>query len=107
MNHTDQYEVFVFMCFSQTLFLNWFDEQIVIVGKGISLIEDSLFSMSITVGQRIHILIILFTAVNVKNIIKKKANIQKTLKKLKVKYFIISVKKKNIYQFFLNELILY
>lgn len=47
----------VFLYFSQIQFRSWFDGQIVIDGKGISCMDDSLFSINITLGLLIQIFI--------------------------------------------------
>jgi len=68
------------MCFSQTHFRSWFDGQILIDGKGISWMADSVFSMNMMVGLSIPTSIKTLRTPYVIDIIQRNARIQNNLK---------------------------
>jgi len=70
----------VFIYLSQVDFRIWLDGQIIIDGKGISRIGDSVFSMNITVGLLIQTFAKTFRASNVIDIIITNIRIQNDLK---------------------------
>lgn len=70
----------MFIYLSQVDFRIWLDGQIIIDGKGISRIGDSVFSMNITVGLLIQTFAKTFRASNVIDIIITNIRIQNDLK---------------------------